>query len=849
MNKFANFIVKGRYWFLGIFFALLVASGVLMSFVNVNYDLTEYLPDNSSTKESISLMKEEFGATGTASIMLEGVSQDEATNIAEKVSNIESISTAVITKYQTKEDVGYALMSVFLIDGDYTQEAEQSLKEIENVLTGESGLLGENQNYYLTGSAQTAVSSRVSILGEIPIILLACVVIVILVLLFTTRSWIEPLIFLIVIGSAILINMGTNYFLGSISFISNSVSSVLLIALSMDYSIVLVSRFREEREKTSNVYEAMKNAITGSLITIVSSGLTVMAGLIALVFMDYKIGLDMGLVLTKGVFISLLAVIFLMPAVLLLFSKLLTKTEHKNFLKGLSHIGTFAKKTKWVFPIAFLCVFVGAFVVQHTMLNFEFTSKFNNPGEKLYENEQKVKNVFGEQNALVVILKTKDGENVLLTEEDQLKLFEDIKAIKSQDSDVINLGSSFLTSSGEVQSPVTGKMLTIKLGDKIDASFVSENFTKNYEVDEDSTELFTYLNQTLVESVNESGSAYVYEAIEFMGSGENKTQTLNALNQIIDSQIQLQTINDDDADEVKAQKQAINAKNGQLKASYAQICEFVASKYDKVQLGEDIYNSDSYTRMIFNIDAEVESDLAKEFITNLKSYLNQQEGLSYSIVSNTQNVLETEDVFKTDRLKVELITALAILLICILSFRSISLPVLLVAIIEGSIFINLAGNAIFGNAIFFICYLLGTAIQMGATIDYGILLCDRYKEARKTQDKYTAIKTAIDKSFTTIISSGTILTLAAFSIGIFSSIPLLKSIGYLIGVGALCASLSILFVLPQTLLLLDKFIAKTTYKSNFLFSTNPQKEKKLKKQKVLDAEAKKVEEKSSQDEN
>lgn len=849
MNKFANFIVKGRYWFLGIFFALLVASGVLMSFVNVNYDLTEYLPDNSSTKESISLMKEEFGATGTASIMLEGVSQDEATNIAEKVSNIESISTAVITKYQTKEDVGYALMSVFLIDGDYTQEAEQSLKEIENVLTGESGLLGENQNYYLTGSAQTAVSSRVSILGEIPIILLACVVIVILVLLFTTRSWIEPLIFLIVIGSAILINMGTNYFLGSISFISNSVSSVLLIALSMDYSIVLVSRFREEREKTSNVYEAMKNAITGSLITIVSSGLTVMAGLIALVFMDYKIGLDMGLVLTKGVFISLLAVIFLMPAVLLLFSKLLTKTEHKNFLKGLSHIGTFAKKTKWVFPIAFLCVFVGAFVVQHTMLNFEFTSKFNNPGEKLYENEQKVKNVFGEQNALVVILKTKDGENVLLTEEDQLKLFEDIKAIKSQDSDVINLGSSFLTSSGEVQSPVTGKMLTIKLGDKIDASFVSENFTKNYEVDEDSTELFTYLNQTLVESVNESGSAYVYEAIEFMGSGENKTQTLNALNQIIDSQVPLQTINDDDADEVKAQKQAINAKNGQLKASYAQICEFVASKYDKVQLGEDIYNSDSYTRMIFNIDAEVESDLAKEFITNLKSYLNQQEGLSYSIVSNTQNVLETEDVFKTDRLKVELITALAILLICILSFRSISLPVLLVAIIEGSIFINLAGNAIFGNAIFFICYLLGTAIQMGATIDYGILLCDRYKEARKTQDKYTAIKTAIDKSFTTIISSGTILTLAAFSIGIFSSIPLLKSIGYLIGVGALCASLSILFVLPQTLLLLDKFIAKTTYKSNFLFSTNPQKEKKLKKQKVLDAEAKKVEEKSSQDEN
>ena len=629
--------------------------------------------------------------------------------------------------------------------------------------------------------------------------------------------------------------MGTNYFLGSISFISNSISAVLLIALSMDYSIVLVSRFREESGKTDNIYDAMKKAISGSIITILSSGLTVMAGLISLVFMDYKIGFDMGIVLTKGVFISLIAVIFLMPAILLLFSKLLAKTEHKNFLKGLSHIGTFAKKTRWVFPIAFLCVFVGAFVAQHTMLNFSYNNK---SGDKLYENEQKVKGVFGEQNSLVLIFKTKDGENILLTEEDQLKLFEEIKTIKSQNTEVINASSSFLASSGEVMAPAKGEMITIKLGDKIDADFVSENFTGTYEVDAPSIALFSALNQTLVSQVNGGNSAYAYEGIEFMGVSENKERTLNTLNQIIDTQVPVQTIEDSDSDEVKAQKQAVNAKNAQLKALYSQICDFVASKYDKVKLGEDIYNSNNYTRMIFNINADVESDLAKEFLTNLKTYLNEQsyENFSYSIVSNTQNVLETEDAFRGDRIKVELITALAILLICVLSFRSVSLPVLLVAIIEGAIFINLAGNAILGNTIFFLCYLLGTAIQMGATIDYGILLCDRYKEARKTQDKFTAIKTAIDKSFATIISSGTILTLAAFSIGIFSSIPLLKSIGYLVGFGALCASLSILFVLPQTLLLLDKFIAKTTYKSNFLFSTYPQKDEKT--EKALEAKTK-----------
>ena len=163
MNKFANFIVKGRYWFLGIFFAILVASGVLMNYVKVNYDLTEYLPDNSSTKESISLMKQEFGATGTASIMLEGVLEDDATSVAEQISNLNNVSTAVVTKYQTKDGVGYALISIFLVNGDYTTEAEQTLNDIESLLKGESAILAENQNYYLTGSAPNAVSSRTTV--------------------------------------------------------------------------------------------------------------------------------------------------------------------------------------------------------------------------------------------------------------------------------------------------------------------------------------------------------------------------------------------------------------------------------------------------------------------------------------------------------------------------------------------------------------------------------------------------------------------------------------------------------------------------------------------------------------
>ena len=813
-NKFANFVVKNRYWFLGIFFALLVASGVLMAFVNVNYDLTKYLPDGSDTKESIALMEKEFGATGTSSVMISNIDEDKADFYAQKIQDLDSVSTAVVSRFQEKDGVSYALISIFLVDGDYTQEAEKALVDIEQIFTGSDGL-SENQNYYLIGSAKTAVSSRTSILGEIPIIMIVAVLVVIAVLMLTTRSWIEPLIFLIVIGSAILINMGTNYFLGSISFISNSVSSVLLIALAMDYSIVLVNRFREEREKDPNIFEAMKKALGGSIITIIASGLTVMAGLAALMFMDYKIGLDMGLVLTKGVFISLLAVIFLMPAVLLLFSKLIQKTEHKNFLKGLKHIGTFAKKTRFVMPILFLCLMGGAFAVQHTMLNFDYVAKFNESGS-LYQSEQKVKDVFGEQNSLVVILKTKD-ESITLTPEQQKELFDDILAIKGDGKEIINVSSSFMTSSGEVFSTLKGQNIKIALGDKITASYIGENFIP-------ANELTLAINQAVINLCGgDENGVYAFEAIEFLGQQANKEQAISVVDGIL-----MQAKANGQIDETTYQTLKYAYTNESEQPENMGMIPLVASKYEKVMQGEDVYNSSSYTRMIFNINASPDSKEALSYVENLNKFLTEQKvensGFEFFVVSNSQNVLETKDVFKTDRIKVDLIAALAILLICAISFKSVSLPVVLVAIIEGSIFVNLAGNALFGNAIFFICYLLGTAIQMGATIDYGILLCDRYKEARRTQNKYEAIKTSIDKSFATILSSGSILTLAAFSIGIFSSIPLLKSIGYLIGFGALSASISILFVLPQTLLLLDKFIAKTTFKSNFVFEQKKWKE-------------------------
>lgn len=757
MKKISEFIVKQKYLFLGIFFVLLIGSAVAYNFVKVNYDLTEYLPDSTSTKQSILTMQEEFGASGSASIMITNISKENADILAKQIEENETIknyiATATVVQWKEAEVDGKtqpcALINIFLKNGDYTQEAEHAINGIKEIL---STNLDDSQNYYCTGSAISALSSRTAISNEIPIILLIAIAIVLLILLFTTRSWIEPVILLIVIGSAIIINYGTNILLGEISFISNSISAVLLIALAMDYSIVLVSRFREEREKTDNVYDAMKKALAGSMTTIIASGCTVMAGLISLVFMDYKIGFDMGLVLTKGVFISILAVIFLMPAILILFSKIIKKTEHKNFLSGVKSIGTFSYKTRWIIPCIFLVLIVSAGVVQFTSLKFDYVAKFGGTASQIVVDEEKTKGVFGTQNALVVML----DKN--LSPETQMEVFEHIKNIEVNNTKPINLANSFMSTGTE----------TVKLGSNLNAQYISAMFG----VTQDQA-------QQVIVMVKGDASAtliYAYELIE--GIANPQTQSQQLLHTYI---------------EAMPQKEQI----------FATVNTFNAVKLK----ANSLFNGQTQTRFIYNLNAVVDSDEAIQFINTLDEYL-QSINQTYYIVNNTQNVIETDSVFSTDRLKVELISIFAILLIVLIAFRKITVPVLLVVLIQGALWVNLAGNAILGNSIFFLCYLLGTAIQMGATIDYGILLTDRYVEARKKQNKKEAIKTAIDKSFVTIISSGTILTLAAYTIGIFSSVPLISSIGFLVGTGALCALITMLFVLPQSLLIFDKLIIK-----------------------------------------
>ena len=303
LDKLADIIVKGRWYFFGIFIALTVGCACITHLVNVNYDLTKYLPSDSPTKIALDIMEDEFGASGSASVMIENCTIQQANTVMQAIANVEGVASVIFDSSSTSYyDGNNALLKIFFDTGDYTIEIADAITEIRNVCN--------EYEIDMSGSAVDAMTSRNAIGSEMVIILLIAIAIVLIILTLTSKSWLEPIVYLIVIGCAIVMNMGTNLLLGEISFITESISAIMLIALEMDYCIVLCSRFREEQKKGLAPLDAMRSAISGSFVAILASSCTVMAGLIALMFMDFTIGFDIGAVLAKGVFISILAIRF-----------------------------------------------------------------------------------------------------------------------------------------------------------------------------------------------------------------------------------------------------------------------------------------------------------------------------------------------------------------------------------------------------------------------------------------------------------------------------------------------------------------------------------------------------------
>lgn len=397
MKKLTNIIVekKNVLFILYAIITLLCLWGMLN--VNVNYDMSKYLPDDSEVKIGMEKMEEDFGATSSITVMFKDLNKEEQ---PEMVSNLEKIKNVDSVTYdQTSENYqkdNYSKYVITMNVDTYSKEARDTVEEIKD----------KYDNAYLSGEVVNNDLSVSMLSTEIPIIALVAVAVIFAILFILSDSWIEPFIFMGCIGIAILINMGTNALLPSVSFMTNAVGSLLQMGLSMDYSIMLMNAYNRHKKETNDRKKAMKNALKESFSTITSSSVTTIVGLIVLVFMSFKIGADMGIVLAKGIFISLITIFTLLPGLVLTFDKLIEKSKKKSLNIKMNKPMEFINKFR-VLIVVIAILLVGVAFVYKNDLNIGFLNSVENKDEEVIEN------VFGKENQTILLYdKNESKENI-----------------------------------------------------------------------------------------------------------------------------------------------------------------------------------------------------------------------------------------------------------------------------------------------------------------------------------------------------------------------------------------------------------------------------------------------------
>lgn len=328
MRKIARFIVSKRIPILVIGLILAVACGVMTFFVNINYDMTTYLPKEFKTSKAIAIMNEEFGDVTDISVVFKGIDSETADKIYAELMQTDGVSAV---QYDASSDSyvkdGYTRYAVVVGYNTYSEEALDVINAIRDKYA--------DYDLYVSGAAVENETSD----KTLTIAIAVAFAILMAILFIASSSWFDPVIYLINIGIAVIINMGTNIFFESISSLTNSIAAILQLVLSMDYSIMLMNRFRRELCNGADKETALINALTGGASSILSSAVTTIVGLLCLVFMNFTIGVDMGVVLAKGVIISLICVFTVLPGLIILFDKPLLKglKKRSKYSKTLKH--------------------------------------------------------------------------------------------------------------------------------------------------------------------------------------------------------------------------------------------------------------------------------------------------------------------------------------------------------------------------------------------------------------------------------------------------------------------------------------------------------------------------------
>lgn len=743
MQKIASFIVDKRRAIIAAFIIAAVLCVFTANKVRVEDDIYEYLPENTETKQGLDVM-EDFVTYSTARILVEDVSCDYAEQLAEQIADIENIKSAKFSEDEKHYNGEDALIEVTFAGGDNDEVSTQALDEIRQLLEDVDGVsISTDVGYDMTQN----------IVKEMATVGLMSVCVVIALLLFTSRSYAEVIPLVVCYGMSALLQLGTNFLFKEISFISNSVTLVLQLALAIDYSVILCNIYASER-RNSGHEEAMTAALTKAIPEIMASSLTTIGGLLALTFMQFEIGRDVGFVLIKAIFISLLTVFMFLPGMLLAFANAIDRTKHRSLVPRVDALGNFAWKTRNIVPPIFALIVVAAlFGTSKTPLMYNYAEAMPIVLNESAQAKQNVLDKFGYENMMAVVVPAGD--------------YETEAAMLDEMSRQEHVTSVMGIASVEVEEG-------LRLIDKV----TIDDFAELADLDSiTSKALFVYY------AAHNSD----YDAVQ---------------NGIHDYEIPIMDLFEFLYD---------GAESGSIELD-ADKMELVETLHAKLQDAQDQLQGKKYDRMLVYADLSVQTEEAHNLVTQLHEIAASYYGDDVYVVGEATCARDLEATFQKDNLIISGLSALFVVIVIFLTFRSVGLSVLLIAVIQGSIWINFAIPAITGGSIYFLAYLIVIAMQMGANIDYAIVVSNRYIECREIMPRRKAIIVAMNNGLATIITSGSILATAGILIALFSSTAAAAHIGLALGRGTIISVLVVLLVLPQILLWGDKFILNTTFR-------------------------------------
>ena len=740
MIKLSSFIVDKRKAFLLAFLIGIIFSVVSMNWVQVNNDITTYLPEDTQTRQGLNIMETEFIEYATARVMIDHITYTQAEALVEELEAIEGVSGVEFDETREHYKGASALYNVTFkgeVNSEISKAAMQKIRE-------------QFQDYDLYVNTQVGVDTAAELAEEMNVILLVAVVVILAVLLFTSKTYAEIPVLLITFGAALL-NMGTNYLMGEISFVTNSIAVVLQLALAIDYAIILCHRYMEEREQ-NQAREAVILALSKAIPEISSSSLTTISGMIALMFMKFGIGYDMGRVLVKAILLSLLSVFLLMPALLMIFSKYIDKTHHKSFVPRITAIGKFTVLTKYVIPPIFLVILCFAYYFSSKCAYvYGYTLVKTDKKSERQIQEEMVEHTFGSQNVMAMMVPCGDYDK-------EGKLLEQLETLKEVDS-VLGLANI---------EAMDGYVLTDKL--------TPRQFAELIDMD--------------VEVIRLLYSAYAMDQ-------ESYGQIINGLDNygvpIIDLFLFL-----------------YDQKEKGYVTLEKELEEDINDLYQQLNDAKLQLEGEQYSRVVLKLGIPEEGEETFAFIEVLQA-LGEEYYSEVRLVGNSTSDADLSSSFQGDNTLVSVLSALFVMIILMFTFQSAGLPVLLVLTIQGSIWLNFSFPYLRGDYIYFLGYLIISSIQMGATIDYAIVITSRYMELKQEMPYHKAMIESLNQAFPTIVTSGTILAAAGVLISKLSSDPAIVTIGSCLGRGTIISIILVLLVLPQTLMFGDKIIEATAF--------------------------------------